>query len=209
MPDNGLSLPEFAALVVLAVEAREVPNTELKQRYKLSLDGKHRVRLNDMKLVESRRVGRGFSHTLTDSGWARLADDLGTGTFPVMSGSAGAMAIALLGWLPRYMRRTDQSLADVLQPDDPAEAADVEERIRAAYTALAARPGAWVSLTDVRDRLPDVPRSDVDATLVRMERLPDVNLVPESNQKTLGPRDRDAAVVIGDQAKHLLWIGPR
>ncbi len=40
-----------------------------------------------------------------------------------------------------------------------------------------------------------------------MNRLPDVNLIPESNQKALEARDREAAVSIGNQDKHLLSIG--
>jgi len=208
MPDKGLSLPDFAALVVLAVEAREVSNTELKQRHKLTIDGGRRHRLNDLKLVESRRSGRVYLHVLTDAGWARLAEDLRAGTIPAQTGSSGAIARALLGWLPRYMRRTDQRLADVFEPDDDAGGpADLESRIRAAYAELAPRGDAWVSLTRLRPLLGDVPKAEVDTVLVRMERLSDVDLVPESNQKTLTPQDREAAVVIGNQDKHLLWIG--
>ncbi|MEU8360600.1 hypothetical protein AB0C27_31775 [Nonomuraea sp. NPDC048882] len=218
MPHTRLSLPDFAALLVLAVEAKEVSNSELKQRHRLSIDGPKRLRLNEMKLVESRRPGRGaYLHVLTDAGWARLAEDLRAGAVPPQTGSSGAMARALLDWLPRYMERSNQSLADVFHPGDdeeePAgvqdrgEEGDLESRIRRAYAGLAARPGAWVSLTDVRARLADAPRAAVDETLVLMERLPDVNLVPESNQKTLTEEDRAAAVLIGEQHKHLLWIG--
>jgi hypothetical protein len=53
----------------------------------------------------------------------------------------------------------------------------------------------------------DAPRHLVDDVLRELERRPDVNLVPESNQKTLTQQDRDAAVVIGGQDKHLLWMG--
>jgi hypothetical protein len=217
MPDNGLSLPEFSALVVLAVEAREVSNTELKERHKLTIDGGRRRKLNDLKLVESRKPGRAFVHVLTDAGWARLAEDLRTGTIPPQTGSSGAIARALLAWLPRFMRRTDQRLAEVFQPDpqpgsQPGDesgrlAGELQGRIRDAYARLAAKPGAWVSLAGLRPLLGDVPRARVDEALTLMERLPDVNLVPESNQKTLTPGDREAAVIIGEQAKHLLWIG--
>ncbi|GAA3563487.1 hypothetical protein GCM10022419_050270 [Nonomuraea rosea] len=225
MPDNGLSLPEFSALVVLAVEAREVSNTELKERHKLTIDGERRRKLNELKLVESRKPGRAFVHVLTDAGWARLAEDLRTGTIPPQTGSSGAIARALLGWLPRFMRRTDQRLAEVFQPDPQPDsqsgsqpgsqpgdesgrqAGELQGRIRDAYARLAAKPGAWVSLAGLRPLLGDVPRARVDEALILMERLPDVNLVPESNQKTLTPGDREAAVIIGEQAKHLLWIG--
>lgn len=211
MRDNGLSLPEFAALVVLAVEAREVSNSELKERHKLTIDGERRRKLNELKLVESwqPRRGRAFSHVLTDTGWARLAENLRSGTIPPQTGSSGAIARALLGALPRFMKRTDLRLSDIFQPEEVTPPGDLESRVRAAYAELAAGPGAWVSLTALRRLLGDVPKAQVDETLVLMERLPDVNLVPESNQKTLTPEDREAAVIVGEQDKHLLWIGER
>ncbi|GIH52931.1 hypothetical protein SAMN05421833_109249 [Microbispora rosea] len=84
---------------------------------------------------------------------------------------------------------------------------DVETLIRKAYAQLADRPNAWVSLTRLRPLLGDAPRNVVDAALRHMIGLPDVRLVPESNQKMLTDEDRGAAVVIGDQAKHLILIG--
>ena len=83
----------------------------------------------------------------------------------------------------------------------------IEERVRAAYIELAGGRGIWVGLAELREVLGDLPRAEVDAELARMERMPEVSLVPESNQKRLTAQDREAAVVIGDQAKHLLWIG--
>ncbi|GGO61321.1 hypothetical protein [Nonomuraea cavernae] len=239
MSERALSLPEFSALVVLAVEAREISNSELKERCGLTIDGAKRRRLNELKLVDSWKQGRTFVHVLTDSGWARLAEDLRAGRVPAFTGSSGVLARALLGWLPAFLERTDQRLADVFQPaeveagqapaeDAPAgevptgevpteevlrgkgpgeEPGELEARVRAAYAELAAEPGAWVSLTRLRPLLGDAPRQRVDETLVRMERLADVNLVPESNQKALTAQDREAAVIIGDQDKHLLWIG--
>lgn len=212
MPEKGLSLPDFSALLVLAVEAREVSNTELKQRHKLTIDGQRRLRLNELNLVESRKQGRVYLHLLTDAGWARLNEDLRTGAIPAQTGSSGAIARALLAWLPRFMERTNQRLADVFHPGDttgrPADQpADLEAGIRKAYAELAPGGGRWVSLTRLRPLLGDVPKAEVDAALVRMERLPDVDIVPESNQKTLTAQDREAAVIVGNQAKHLLWIG--
>ncbi|MEN3540938.1 hypothetical protein AAH991_37895 [Microbispora sp. ZYX-F-249] len=84
---------------------------------------------------------------------------------------------------------------------------DIETSIRKAYAQLADKANAWVSLTRLRPLLGDVPRDEVDATLRQMIRRPDVRLVPWENQKTLTQADRDAAIVIGDQPKHRIWIG--
>lgn len=64
----------------------------------------------------------------------------------------------------------------------------------------------WVSLTTVRQHLTRWTREEQDAALRLIERLADINLVPESNQKILTQADRAAAVEIGDQDKHLIWI---
>lgn len=240
MPDRALTFSELSVLVVLMVEAREVPNPEIKERHGgMSLDGKARRHLNDLKLVESRKQGRSYAHTLTDAGWARVAEEFRAGTIPAPRGTAGAMARALATGIQAFLERTDHLLAEVFQPRDesapPPEtavkaavettvetapesrpgarqeqrAADVEARIRTAYTELAPEAGAWVSLTRLRPLLGDVARAQVDDVLTLMNRMPDVNIVPESNRKALSPQDREAAVTIGDQEKHLLSIGAR
>lgn len=230
MTDKPLSLPEISALIALMAEAKEVSNPELQERYGFTLTNPERKRLNDLKLVDSWKVGRSFTHVLTDLGWARLAEEIRAGIpMPKGSGSAGAALRALLTALQRFMDRTDQRLFEIFAPEEsgaatpvptaeseppapPAgseheEPKSIEERIRAAYARLARKPGAWVSLTELRPLLGEVDRDEVDETLRRMNRLSDVNLVPESNQKVLSPQDREAAVLIGDQDKHLISIG--
>lgn len=227
--DKALSLPELSALIALMIEGREVSNPELKERYGFTLTNPERQRLNDLKLVDSWKKGRSFTHVLTDAGWARLEEEIRSGAaVPERSGSAGAALRALLAGLQRFMDRTDQRLYEIFTPEDdtdtapvpaaaseppappasePVDPADIETRIRKAYAQLARKPGAWVSLTKLRPLLGEVDRAAVDETLRRMNRLPDVNLVPESNQKVLSTQDREAAVLIGDQDKHLISIG--
>jgi hypothetical protein len=222
VPDEKLSLPELTALIVLMREAREISNPELKERYGLTLVNPERQHLNDLKLVDSWKQGRAFAHVLTDSGWARLSEEFRTG-IARPAGSPGAALYALLGGLQTFMDRTGHALADIFaeqteqteqtepalagEPAGPPSGAGIEARIRAAYATLARRPGTWVGLAEVRSLLGDVPRADVDGTLRRLFLTNGVNLIPESNQKTLTQQDRDAAVTIGDQDKHLLWIG--
>jgi hypothetical protein len=226
MPERGFSLPEVAALVVLMVTADEISNPELKERYGLTLTGAERKKLNELKLVESRKQGRAYVHSLTDDGWARTAEIIRSGV-ALPSGSVGAIARAMLSWLPRFMDRTDQRPSDLFQPEpqpeplsepspeSPAELlaeavpADITERIRAAYATLAPEPGTWVKLARLRPLLGEATRAEVDGALKGMIHLPDVTIVPEVNQKTLTPEDRAAAVIIGDQDKHLISIGAR
>ncbi|WP_405147438.1 hypothetical protein OG589_07710 [Sphaerisporangium sp. NBC_01403] len=143
---------------------------------------------------------------------------------------------AMLGGVQRYMDRTGNKLGEIFtapgystqaeslapagpkpssqtserpgaSPALPAVDPDLEKRIRAIYAELAGEPGKYVGLAELRALLPDVSRRAVDNALRSMNRLPDVNIVPESNQKKLSMEDREAAVTLGDQEKHLLWIG--
>ncbi|MGW4644732.1 hypothetical protein ACWEN6_39920 [Sphaerisporangium sp. NPDC004334] len=231
MPDENLSQPQLAALFALMRAGGEISNPELKEHYGLTLDGKDRTKLNRLRLVESRKLGRAYAHTLTDSGWARLGEEMRSGVW-AWPGSQGVMLRVLQGGLRDFMAHNDLRLADVFAtpatpeptapsdpepsiPPGPEQAAapsspsggDPEARVRAAYAGLADQPGTWVGLAKLRALLADLPRGEVDATLLRMEELPDVTLVPETDRKRLSQEDRDAAVRIAGQDKHLLWIG--
>jgi hypothetical protein len=214
MPDTKLSLPEITILLLLMAEAREISNPELKERYQRTLDGNERRHLNDLKLVESWKAGRPYVHVLTDAGWARCAEEVRAGSPPRGARPADRTLFGVLANLPRGLDRHGLSLADFFARDADAAPATapappgqpIEERVRAAYQQLAKAPADWVSLTQLRSLVDDVPKADLDAVLVRMNRMPDVTFVPESNQKTLTRADREAAVRIGDQDKHLLSI---
>jgi hypothetical protein len=95
-------------------------------------------------------------------------------------------------------------------PKTPAPPRGVEAAkadIRDAVAQLAREPGGWVTLARLRDALGQRhDQATVDQALRQLNREPDVNLVPESNQKTLSGADRVAAVNIGDRDKHLISI---
>lgn len=83
---------------------------------------------------------------------------------------------------------------------------ETENRIIESFYELN-RGGGWVSLTRLRDHLGErYPRKVVDTALRRLMRSQKIVLVPESNQKTLTRRDREAAINIGDQDKHLFTV---
>lgn len=84
-----------------------------------------------------------------------------------------------------------------------ATATSIETQIRDAYHTIAPHAGAWIKLVDLREALGDVNRHAVDAALVKM---PDADLMPESNQKVLTGMDRDLAVWCGGEWNHLIRI---
>lgn len=97
-----------------------------------------------------------------------------------------------------------------LSPDPAVRQIEVENRIRAAYSAVLARKtnqgNRWVGLAELREELgEDLPRAEVDAALIRLG-LSGASLVPEDNQKALRRQDRDAAVLVGGRDHHNIRI---
>jgi hypothetical protein len=208
MQGEDLSVKERAVLFALMGEAREVSNPELAECAGFRLDGKERRRLNDLKLVDSRKVGRTYAHELTDAGWDWCATHSSEGPQGRASSMEGAL-YAVLGGLARYLEYSEQSLADVFQqrdPEAPEKPGDFAELIRAAYLRLASEPGKFVKLRELRAELINVPRSELDSSLEGMYRAQQVNLVPQSNQQALTQADRKSALRIGGEAKHMISI---
>ncbi|MFF4416884.1 hypothetical protein ACFYY8_30565 [Streptosporangium sp. NPDC001559] len=221
MSDSGLSFSEVSFLVILMVEGKEVTNPYLEERYGVTLTGDTRRKLNDLKLVESRKQGRSFSHLLDEDGWARVAKEFENG-IPMPRGVAGAMNLALVSLTRRLLARTGLQLNELpLSEETPTvpevettepveiESGDITTRIRAAYAKLADKPGAAVSLARLRPLLGDATREEVDNALKAMIHISGVNIDSDHNQKTLTPEARAAAVVIGAQDRHLISIGAR
>jgi hypothetical protein len=97
----------------------------------------------------------------------------------------------------------DAATEQVTKP--PVAAGD---QIRNVYTDLAGSDGRWIDLTEVRTRLSDLPRAEVDAALRDLIRDDRVRLEPEPFGHRIGPAERDAAIHIGGEDRHKLWIEP-
>ncbi|WP_319460114.1 hypothetical protein [Micromonospora sp. RTP1Z1] len=225
----SLTPNQINALVVLMVEARELTNSELRELAGFALTGSDNATLVKHGLVKTDRTHRPFSHELTDEGWA-VVRRLHTVPPPKRGGSASRSLFTLLTNLNRSLDRLRISHGDFFTqaaaavPGVPVatghagtaaanvawteRTADPEAMVRAAYRELAPAPGAWVGLADLRDRLADQERSTVDATLRALVRQEGVRIIPVANTKSLTPRDRAAAVRIGDEDNHALSIGP-
>src|SRR5690349_3010521 len=204
-------------------EAREISNPELDKLYHIDLTGKSRTKLNNLQYVKSWKVGRSFTHVLDDKGWQRVHEGLNFDS-PRARALGGALA-ALHGNLRARVLKRDayQTFSEMfsraadtadsagelatLQPDVPT--VDLEERIRKAYDSMAPHRGAWLKHTDVRRKLGDVPSEALDEAFHRLSRAQDVEMMPESNQKTLTDEDHRNAVRVGGQDTHLIAIGTR
>lgn len=211
MQTHGLSVKERAVLFALMGEAREVTNAQLAECAGFRLDGEERRKLNDLKLVDSRRAGRAYAHELTDAGWHWCAEAMTAGS-PGRATSMERALYVVFGGLARHLDDTGQSLADIFRRRSAAEAAappmgeDVEKLVLEAYPELAVVPGEFVKLRELRDRLSFIARPDLDLALARMYRAQQVNLVPQDNQQALTDADRQSALRVGGEFKHLLSV---
>ena len=205
---NDLTATEQAVLLVLMAESRPVANPDLA-RLGPELRAPNRAKLNRLRLIDSTKVGRSLVHELTDEGWRACKEVIGAPPPPRSSGQGRALYAVLAG-LRRYFERENLAPGDVFLPEDDHAVleGDVAGRVRSAYGRLAARPGGWVGLVRMRAELADVSRHELDTTLERMYSQDGVSLIPEENQKVLTTADREAAVEIGGQRRHLIAIEP-
>lgn len=210
MASDELTPSDSAILIALMAEARAMLNTELIERYGIDVEKSRRERLNRLQLVRSEKSGRTYLHELDDKGWVRVQDDLDVSS-PKAKAIGGALAALHVNLRERVLSRSGyRSLGEMFSRTDitpPRPPSNLEIRLRNAYAALAAEPGAWVALARLRPFFGDVPKAEVDEALRGLSRAADVNLVPENNQKSLTDADRAAAIHLGGQDKHLLAIG--
>ena len=215
MSRDDLTVRQRAVLFALLGEARQVANPELEQLIGVRLDGAERRDLNDRRLVESTRAGRAFAHELSDAGWRWCAQELAAA--PTGRGSSLERAhYRVFAVFARYLDAAGLSLADIVRPEAEAEAeakaeagtaeADLTACIEAGYRSLALGSGDFVSLRELRRRLPGRSRPDVDAALAALFTAQRINLIPQSNQRALSDADREAALLIGGECKHLISI---
>jgi hypothetical protein len=214
-PALKLKPVQLAALVILMSEAREVSNREFEEMAQFTLTGRERVGLEDLGLIESRKIGQTLAFQLSDKGWA-FCRRLHTTEVNIGRSVAARSIFVLLDGLHRSLDRLRVSHADFFkQSAEPAPeerpvapgATEVEERIRAAYGELPKAPGGWVGLADLRERLGDLDRAAVDDALRSLLRQDGVRIIPAANTKALKARDHAAALRIGGEDNHALLIG--
>jgi hypothetical protein len=191
-------------LVTLMIKARDLPNTYLTNVAHIELKKKYRDDLRDRELIEV--TEKPLVLKLTEKGWAQAIAELGADV-PSRAGSAGGALYVALGFLRELLDHLEVAPAELFTlkistaKAQPSTADGVEASIREAYIGLA-QQGDFVPLAELRRAL----KVEVDATLVRMNRQPGVQVIPNSQQGDLTEADRAAAVRIGSQDRHLIAI---
>ena len=178
-------------------------------RLKPEVDRPEREALLKSGLISVEKRKRSYWLSVTDRGWRWAEDHLGD-KLPDRS-YAGTFILA--GWLKHlqtFMRVSNTPLADILVPRKTTTTPEYEtlrEQIRTAY--LAVTGGIFnrrALLTDIRRRLPNVDRGALDNALELMQRQGDATLMQLDNRPDITPADEEAAIQIGQEARHILWI---
>jgi hypothetical protein len=176
---------------------------------------KDRKALEKAKLTASEKRGRSIWIEVTDTGWAWANDHLAS-SLPAKTQSAGPILQAWLTHLQAFLRQRGFALADVITaradscsaPATRGSPLALEERIRKVY--LDATGGVWnqrVRLSDLRRRLADVAKDVLDAALLKMQQASKLVLFRLDNQREITDADREAALFVGDEPRHVLHMG--
>ena len=127
-------------------------------------------------------------------------------------------AFVLRAWLSRlqgFLKARDLRLADLFvvgsaTPPQPTEdPTDLRQRIRHAYHDVAGGFDRRVLLRDLRPMLSDIDRGLVDATMMQMLRDQEISLMQLDFRPDVSGEDHAAALHIGNEPRHLIWISKR
>ena len=223
MASDELTGTERLVLLVLMAQAEETSNTRLKELGP-ELKKDQRTRLNDLRLIETDYSRKPMVHSLTDKGWAECAKELKSGPPPRATPQARGM-YAILAGLQRYLDRDDLRLSDLFRAQKPATPepatqqpkpvapaappttpANIEGRVREAYSRLADRKGELIAIQLIREKLTDIPKPKLDRALGDMYRIDDVVLIAQENQKDLTEAVRKGSITIAGRPVHLIAI---
>ena len=86
--------------------------------------------------------------------------------------------------------------------------ANPDDQIIQALRSLSIEQGdrMFIRLADLRTRLADIARDELDDALDRMYRTERINLIPYSSPQQINDADREARFRIGGEYKHLASV---
>ncbi|MBM7078476.1 MULTISPECIES: hypothetical protein [Micromonospora] len=212
MAGAELSSVQRFVLITLMIKGSAVPNTYLRNTAGISLSRPHRDDLRDRGFITV--AEKPLVLELTEKGWGQAIEEL-SGSVPPRAGAAGGALYIALGFLRGLLDHLKVAPSELFtlrfaiheatltpaQAEPPTSQLDVASAIREAYGTVA-QSGDLLPLTQLRTAL----KAQIDAALIRMNREPDVQIIPNSQQGDLTAEDRAAAVRIGNQDRHLISI---
>jgi hypothetical protein len=155
-------------------------------------------------------VRLGLLLELTDRGWAWAAANTAA-RLPTTGTAALPVLADLLARLGGFLAARDVPLAEFVRPaprlTTPPEPVRLVERIRTAYFQVTGQAvNRRARLSDIRSALADIPRADQDQALREMMRAGGAGLLPLDDPTEITDAEHEAALMVGDQPRHILWL---
>jgi len=182
-------------------------------------------------LISKEKGKRGaITLNVEDKGWHWASENMDAEISK--HSNAGAVVLQdLLSRLGAYTKARNIALADVLAPQDqgadpgkgrqdktepqgpdaaPSDSHDfasLRAQLRAAFLDLTGdKFNTRVRLSDLREKLRHVDRAALDQTLLAIAKEEGAVLMQLDNRTEITGADRDAALEVGREPRHLLWL---
>jgi hypothetical protein len=203
---NFKPTPKQALLIWGLLITKEEPAIS---KVKPKLSPTERVPLERLGIITLEKRGASKHIVLTDKAW-----DWASEHFDVeLSKSASAVPVLekLLSAIGVYLRTRKTTLADFFSSQNLSEstpsANDLELRVRGAYLTLSGGEfDRRVRLSQLRQTLNDIPRSEMDQILLRLGRNGKLVLMRFDDPQEIGSEDEQAALTSGGQENHIIYM---
>lgn len=208
------------ALILWALLARG--GTSFQKDLKPKVEPKDRDCLVRARLISVEKKNRSIVLHVEEAGWGWATKNMNA-ELSTRSTAGGFVLRDLLARLDAFMRTNDKALADILVARAPSKAredfppeihtelptapTDLRERIRAAFLKITGgRFNTRVRLSELRALLPDLDRTTQDKAIFTVAHEKDADLLQLDNRIDITDADREAALQVGKEPRHLLWI---
>lgn len=163
-------------------------------------------------LISVAKKNRALILHVEDKGWHWASEHMDA-EISTRSNAGAVVLQHLLLRLGAFTKVRNIALAEVLAPqptDDQMVAGDdvaPREKIRVAFLELTGgKFNTRVRLSDLRAKLCDLDRAALDESLLAIQREEGAVLMQLDNRIEITDADREAALEIGREPRHLLWL---
>ncbi len=196
------------SLVLWRMIAAERPEDRepMLSKVRPALTAPEKKALVDAGYLDRERRGRASYLILTDRAWAWAGGNADI-ELPKSQDAAAALQ-GLLRRLVPFLRHRDLTLAEVFEENAGCPpSSELEDRVLVAAASLVGASGAReVRIADLRERMATVPRSDLDAALLKLHDARRIVLSRDDNTAKLTETDRTAALAVGEAPRHFFYL---
>jgi hypothetical protein len=188
----------------LGLRGGKAPQMEVAYK-EIAQDRKDLERRGYLAVGKERRL---ITLELKDRGWNELTklDSVQLGGKKKPSRERVILQL-LLNTLHSHAARISVGIGEILRPASRApDPGDIQQRIRTTFFEIAGNPPKdSVRLSELREKLQDVPRQNLDEALLYMKGARQANLMNLDNPRDIKAEEA-SALRDGNRTYHVLWI---